>query len=148
MDRGTFLKNTVILTGASLALRGIGMVFRVYLAAKIGAQGMGLYQLISTVYNLFLTLATAGVGVAATRMITEELALGGGSRLRSLSGKLLAAALGLGILAGGLQFLTAGLTAQRWVGDSRAVLTLQFLAASLPVVAVTSCLQGYFMARR
>lgn len=148
MDRGTFLKNTVILTGASLALRGIGMVFRVYLAAKIGAQGMGLYQLISTVYNLFLTLATAGVGVAATRMITEELALGGGSRLRSLSGKLLAAALGLGILAGGLQFLTAGLTAQRWVGDSRAVLSLQILAASLPVVAVTSCLQGYFMARR
>ena len=35
MDRGTFFKNTVILTGASLALRGIGMVFRVYLAAQI-----------------------------------------------------------------------------------------------------------------
>ena len=65
MDKGTFVKNTVILTGASLALRGVGMVFRVYLAAKIGAQGMGLYQLITTVYNLFLTVATAGVGVAA-----------------------------------------------------------------------------------
>ena len=45
---------------------------------------MGLYQLITTVYNLFLTVATAGVGVAATRMITEELALGGGDRLKSL----------------------------------------------------------------
>ena len=42
MNRNVFLKNTVILTGASLALRGIGMVFRVYLAAQIGAQGMGL----------------------------------------------------------------------------------------------------------
>ena len=41
MDKGTFVKNTVILTGASLALRGVGMVFRVYLAAKIGAQGWG-----------------------------------------------------------------------------------------------------------
>lgn len=148
MDRGTFFKNTVILTGASLALRGVGMVFRVYLAAKIGAQGMGLYQLITTVYNLFLTLATAGVGVAATRMVTEELALGGGSRLGSLCGKLVAAALALGLLAGGLQFFTAGLTARRWVGDERAVLSLRILAASLPVVAVTGCIQGYFMARR
>lgn len=148
MDRGTFFKNTVILTGASLALRGIGMVFRVYLAAQIGAQGMGLYQLIATVYNLFLTLATAGVGVAATRMITEELALSGGTRLKSLCRKLLAAALGLGLLAGGLQLATAELTAVRWVGDSRAALSLKILAASLPVVAVTSCLQGYFMARR
>ena len=81
MNKGIFLKNTAILTAASLALRGIGMVFRVYLAGQIGAQGMGLYQLITTVYNLFLTVATAGLGVAATRMITEELALSGGSQI-------------------------------------------------------------------
>lgn len=148
MDKGTFLKNTAILTGASLALRGIGMAFRVYLAAKIGAQGMGLYQLITTVYNLSLTVATAGVGVAATRMITEEIALGGGSRLRSLCGKLLLAALGLGLGAGVLQFLGAEPAAEHWLGDLRAAPALRVLAFSLPPVAVTGCLQGYFMARR
>ena len=79
------------------------MVFRVYLAARIGAQGMGLYQLITTVYNLALTIATAGIGIAATRMITEEMALGGGQRLRSLCKKLLLASLVLGLLAAGLQ---------------------------------------------
>lgn len=148
MDRGTFFKNTVILTGASLALRGVGMVFRVYLAARIGAQGMGLYQLISTVYNLFLTIATAGVGVAATRMITEELALGGGCRLRSLCGKLLLAALALGLGAGLLQFFGADAAALLWLKDGRAAPALRILAFSLPPVAVTGCLQGYFMARR
>ena len=100
MDRRAFLKNTAILTGASLALRGIGMVFRVYLAAQIGAQGMGLYQLITTVYNLALTVATAGLGIAATRLVTEELALGGGGRLRSLCGKLLAVALAMTLWSG------------------------------------------------
>lgn len=148
MDKGTFLKNTAILTAASLALRGVGMVFRVYLAAQIGAQGMGLYQLITTVYNLFLTLATAGVGVAATRMITEELALSGGQRIKSLCGKLLFAALALGVAAGVLQFWGADLAAGRWLKDQRAAPALRVLAFSLPPVAVTSCLQGYFMARR
>ncbi len=148
MDKGTFVKNTVILTGASLALRGVGMVFRVYLAAKIGAQGMGLYQLITTVYNLFLTVATAGVGVAATRMITEELALGGGDRLKSLCRKLMLAALALGLGAGALQFFGADLAAGVWLKDLRAAPALRVLAFSLPPVAVSSYLQGYFMARR
>jgi stage V sporulation protein B len=148
MDRKVFLKNTAILTGASLALRGIGMAFRVYLAAQIGAQGMGLYQLITTVYNLALTVATAGMGVAATRLITEELALSGGGRLRSLCGKLVAAALGMGLLAAAIQFLGADFAAKVWLGDERAMPALRILAFSLPVVAVGSCLQGYFMARR
>lgn len=148
MDRDIFLKNTVILTGASLVLRGIGMVFRVYLAAQIGAQGMGLYQLITTVYNLALTIATAGISVAATRMITEEIALGGGQRLRSLCKKLLLASLALGLLAAGIQFFGADLAAGLWIHDQRAALALRILALSLPVIAITSCLQGYFMARR
>lgn len=148
MDRGVFLKNTAILTIASLALRGVGMAFRVYLAAQIGAQGMGLYQLITTVYNLFLTLATAGIGVAATRMITEELALSGGRRIGSLCKKLLFAALALGLIAGALEFFLADFSATRWLGDQRAAPALRVLAFSLPIVAVTGCLQGYFMARR
>ena len=148
MDRRAFLKNTAILTGASLALRGVGMVFRVYLAARIGAQGMGLYQLITTVYNLFLTVATAGLGVASARLVTEELALGGGGRLRSLCRKLLAAALGLGLLAGTAQFFGADLAAGAWIRDSRAAPALRILAVGLPAAGVMSCLQGYFMARR
>ncbi len=148
MDRRAFLKNTAILTGASLALRGIGMVFRVYLAAQIGAQGMGLYQLITTVYNLALTVATAGLGIAATRLVTEELALGGGGRLRSLCGKLLVVALAMGLTAAAAQFFGADFAAGAWIKDSRAVPALRILALGLPVAAVASCLQGYFMARR
>ena len=139
MNKGIFLKNTAILTAASLALRGIGMVFRVYLAGQIGAQGMGLYQLITTVYNLFLTVATAGLGVAATRMITEELALSGGSRLWSLCRKLLAAALALGTLAGAVQFAGAELIARGWLKDQQAAAPLRILALSLPLVAAASC---------
>ena len=108
---------------------------------------MGLYQLITTVYNLFLTVATAGLGVAATRMITEELALSGGSRLWSLCRKLLAAALALGTLAGVVQLAGADLIARGWLKDQQAA-SLRILALSLPLVAVASCLQGYFMARR
>lgn len=148
MNKGTFLKNTAILTAASLALRGIGMVFRVYLAGRIGAQGMGLYQLITTVYNLFLTVATAGIGVAATRIFTEELSLGAAARLPGICRRLLLAALSLGIAAGLVQFASAGVISEAWLKDPRAAASLRILALSLPPVALSGCLQGYFMARR
>jgi len=74
MARQSYLKNAAILTGTGLLLRAAGMFFRIYIAARIGAEGMGLYQLIYTVYTMAVTLATAGLSVAATRLSAELLA--------------------------------------------------------------------------
>ena len=65
MARQSYLKNAAILTATGLLLRAAGMFFRIYIAARIGAEGMGLYQLIYTVYTMAVTLATAGLSVAA-----------------------------------------------------------------------------------
>ena len=50
MQKGRFLKHAVIMTASALLLRTIGMFFRVWLADSIGSEGMGLYQLIFSVY--------------------------------------------------------------------------------------------------
>ena len=70
----SYLKNAALLTGADVLLRLAGMGLRIYLANALGGEGMGLYQLVLAVYSLFVTLATAGVSVAATRLMAEELA--------------------------------------------------------------------------
>ena len=41
---------------AGFALRALGMVFRVFVAARLGPEGMGLYQLILSVYMVFVSL--------------------------------------------------------------------------------------------
>ena len=71
--RHGYLKNAALLTGADVMLRLAGMGLRIYLANALGGEGMGLYQLVLAVYSLFVTLATAGVSVAATRLMAEEL---------------------------------------------------------------------------
>ncbi len=72
----SYLKNAALLTGADVLLRLAGMGLRIWLANALGGEGMGLYQLVLAVYALFVTLATAGVSVAATRLMAEELARG------------------------------------------------------------------------
>ena len=71
--RQYYFNNAALLTGSDVVLRLAGMGLRIWLANALGGAGMGLYQLVLAVYGLFITLATAGISVAATRLLTEEL---------------------------------------------------------------------------
>uniref|UniRef100_UPI000E901624 oligosaccharide flippase family protein n=1 Tax=Faecalibacterium sp. OF04-11AC TaxID=2293109 RepID=UPI000E901624 len=117
--RQSYLKNAALMTGADVLLRLAGMGLRIYLANALGGEGMGLYQLVLAVYALFVTLATAGVSVAATRLMAEELSRGR-AEARGMLVRLLAAGLGLGAFAMAAQFGLAGLAAAWWLGDARA----------------------------
>lgn len=76
MKKATFIKNAFILTATSLLLRTIGIFFRIYMSNKVGAEGMGLYQLIFSIYVLGSTFATSGISTAVTRLIADELVCG------------------------------------------------------------------------
>ena len=64
------------MTITAFILRGLGVLLRVFLSNKIGAEGMGLYQLIFSVYTLAATFATAGVSTAVIRVVTDEMSCG------------------------------------------------------------------------
>ena len=145
--RQSYLKNAALMTGADVLLRLAGMGLRIYLANALGGEGMGLYQLVLAVYALFVTLATAGVSVAATRLMAEELSRGR-AEARGMLVRLLAAGLGLGGFAMAAQFGLAGLAAAWWLGDARAAGALRAAAFGMPWMAVSAVLRGFFIARR
>ena len=60
MKKVIFIKNAMILTATSLFLRFLGVIIKVWLAAAIGSEGIGLYQLIFSFYVLAATFATSG----------------------------------------------------------------------------------------
>lgn len=148
MKKTLFIKNALILTASSLILRFVGIIFKVWLAALIGSEGIGLYQLIFSVYVLAATFATSGICTAVTRLVAEELALGskkGTLKIlrRAIEITLLIAAVSVAVVYFGAEFI-----ADRFIGDMRAVPALKILPLSLPFMGITSCLRGYFIARR
>lgn len=146
MQIKVYLKNAAILTLSGLGLRVLGMAFRVFVAAGIGSEGMGLYQLILSVYTVFVSLATAGMNVASTRLAAQSLARGR-SMARTVR-RLVLAAGALGTAAMVLQLLLAEPLARFLLHDVRGALGLKILAPSLPVMAVAGALRGCFLARR
>ena len=76
MKKRVFVKNAAVLTVTAIILRTAGMLLRIYLSQTIGAEGMGLYQLIISIYMLASTFASSGLSTAVTRLVTDELVCG------------------------------------------------------------------------
>ncbi len=145
---GVFIKNAAILTVTSLILKAIGMYFRIYVSGIIGAEGMGLYQLIMSVYVLFSGFASSGIVVAVTRMTADEMVRGSVKTVRLVLRKCLTASFAMGMLSSVLAFSLASPIGGEWISDVRSVSSIRIMALALPFMSFSCCLRGYFTARR
>ena len=153
-----FVFNGLLLTVVSLIMRGIGVSFNAYISNKIGAEAMGLFTLISTVYGFALTLATSGINLAATRLVSEALSEVDNDGIRHSSLKTRAVRLVVvkcikysiffGSISTILLFLGARLIGENILGDTRTVSSLRILALTLTPIALSSAISGYFTAVR
>lgn len=147
MNRRTFVKNTAVMTVTSLLLRSLGIVFRIFISNRVGAEGMGLYQLVFSVYVLGTAFTAAGLTTAVTRMAAEALARREPETAFRVLRMSVALSLCIGAVSAGLLYGFAAPLA-RLIGDSRATAALAVSGIALPFIGVSSCLKGYFMARR
>ena len=143
-----FFKNAIILTCTSLLMRGIALAFNVYISNKIGAEAIGLYSLLSSVYGFALTLATSGIALAVTRMVAEAMGKENDRLIRVSMEKCLGYALFFGALSSALLFLLAEPIGLFWLDDERTVVPLRLMSISLPLISLCSAMNGYFTAVR
>ena len=148
MQKRLFVKNAAILSATSLLLKTIGIFFRVWLSGKLGGEGMGLYQLLFSLYVLGATLATTGISTAVTRLVADSLAENESGAIprilrRSVGLSLLAAVASTALFYGCAPFL-----GNVCLHDPRAVPAIRILSLGFPFMGVSACLKGYFLARR
>lgn len=146
MHKQRLLRNTALLTASSLLMNAIAMSFQVWLAGRIGAAGIGLYQLVVSVMNLTATFAISGIRFAATRLVAEELGTDHTGALRSAMGRCLGYAALFGTAAALILWLLAEPIGFLWIGDARTVLSLRLAAISMPCISLCAALSGYFTA--
>lgn len=144
----TIFLNLLVLTATSLLLRTVGISFQVYISKKLGAEGMGLFQLLSSVYSLAITFSVSGVRYATVRLVSEELGTGKpGGALKAVRNSLVYASL-FSVASMIILSLSAGFIGTRLLGDTRSILSLRLLSFTLPFISLSAVLNGYFIASR
>ena len=142
------LKNGIAMAAAALLIRCLGMVFRVFLADTIGAEGVGLYQLIMSVYLFFASVSTAGMTLCATRLFGDLSAQGKHGQARFAVERCMIISFVGGTMVGAVMFFSADFCAAVLLHERQAASALRLLSPSLPFMAVSACVRGYFTARR
>lgn len=146
--RVKFFYNGILLTLVGFVMRAAGLFLGAYVSGAIGAEGVGLSGLITTVYAFAVTFATSGVSLSVTRLVAAAIGEGnGGEGERVLRGAFVYATV-FGALATVTLFTLSGAIGTFVLSDMRAVMALRALSISLLPIALSSVVSGYFVAVR
>lgn len=140
-----FIQGT-ILTLISFFLRITNIFYRSYLSSRIGPDGMGLYQLILSVFMLAVTLSTSGISLAVTRMVSAAIAKNQRDTISSIVSKCFLFCLGLSGMISLLLVVFSDFAAVFLLGNPDAAACLRILGIGLPFMSLCTCMKGYFLA--
>ncbi len=148
MKNRQILRDAVILTAFSLIMRVSAIAFSMFLSSSIGAQGVGLNQLVFSAFSFAVTFATAGISVAVTKILTEEYGRGVRGSESPILRAACAYALTVSAVSAGTVYVCAPYIGAVVLRDARTVLPLRLLAPALPLMALSACGKGYLLAVR
>ena len=142
--KNPLLIGTVILTVTGLLSRFIGFFYRIFLSKVFGAEGMGIYQLISPVLALSFSLTVSGMQTAISKYVASETTTHDyKASFRTLwTGFLLSMALSFGCMA--YIYNYSDWIAASFLLEARTAPLLRIISLSIPMATVHSCINGYF----
>ncbi len=148
MSSNKILKGTAILAVAGILVKVLGAIFKIPLNALIGTEGLAYYSYAYPLYSLLLVIATAGLPVAISRLVSEKIALNdyvSAQNVFKISRWLM---FGVGFVSFLVCFFGAELMAEHVYKDPGAVLPIKAIAPALIFVPVMSAYRGYFQGRQ
>ena len=134
---------TIALTLTSFLMKTVAVWFNVYLTGLIGTVGIGVFQLVLSVYAMAKTLSYGGMNLAGTRLCIDD----PDHRRHSMRG-VLVASLVIGLTGLALLYGFAEAISTAWILVPDAALSLRILSLSLPFVSLSAALNGYMTAVR
>lgn len=67
----SIFKAVATVTIFSIITRALGFVFRIFISRKIGAEGLGLYQMATSILGIFMTLISSGLPLTTAKMVSK-----------------------------------------------------------------------------
>lgn len=143
----SLVRGISILGLSGLICKVIGVLYKIPLAHTIGPMGMGVYHQVFPTYNLLLTISSAGIPVAISRMVAGYLALDDKKSAKRVFTSALIVLTALGILGTLLMVLLSPILASA-KGTASAQGSFLMLAPSLLFVCIMSAYRGFMQGRR
>lgn len=142
------LKNTILLAFSGFCAKGFDFLLRAYYSRYLGQEGMGILSLGFSIHGVMLTFSTAGLGVAVSKIISENLEKNDDRVVNESMNFALRTVFLLSSFVMISIFVFAEGIAEKILGEPRVSSGLFCLAPSVLFMGISYCLKGYFYAKR
>ena len=140
--QNTFFGGAAILAVGILVVKLIGMFYKIPLVNIIGQEGTADFNNAYNIYAVLLTISTAGLPVAVSKLVSEANALGKRNQVRRIFRLALAAFLILGVASFMVMYFKADWLAGL-MNDSKAAQGIRTLAPAVICVGCLAAFRGY-----
>lgn len=72
MKKSSFIYGTILLVIVNFLVRSLGFIYKIVLSRLIGAEAIGLYQMVFPFLMLLTTITTAGIPIAVSSLVAKE----------------------------------------------------------------------------
>lgn len=146
--KNNLVRGTFILTFAGLLSRLIGFFYRIFLSRAIGADGVGLYQLVFPLYVLACSITVSGIQSAISRMVAARSAMSG----QRSTCRVLWTGLGLSVLlsipVSAFFFFCCRPLSIHFLKNAQTASLLRIMAFAIPFGSIHACIDGYYFGMR
>lgn len=130
----SMLSGTALLTAVALFSQIVGFLYRILLSRIIGAETMGLYQLVMPVYSVLMSLTAVGLTVAVATLSARFYALGDRGAVKTTLRRALGCFLTVAVPLGAMVIAGSDPISVWIIGDARTRLGMVLL---VPCVLLT-----------
>ncbi|MBQ7796684.1 MAG: polysaccharide biosynthesis protein [Lachnospiraceae bacterium] len=138
----TLIFGTLFLTGAGFLSRILGFFYRIFLSRAIGAEGLGIYQMIFPVYGICFSLCAGSIQTAISRFTAAEQ---GRAKKTLFTGFVISFSISL--LLAAVIWNQAEFIAVHILMEARCAPLLPALALAIPFSSLHACICGYYYGR-
>lgn len=139
MKKNPLLAGTLLLTAAGFTSRILGFFYRIFLSRSIGAEGLGIYQMIFPIHAIAFAICAGSIQTSISRMAAARAEKG---RDAFRTGVIISLLLSF-LLMSAIR-LYAPFLAEHVLLEPKCAPLLPVLALSIPFCAVHACICGYY----
>ena len=134
-----FIAGTLMLTATGFLSRILGFFYRIFLSRTIGAEGLGIYNMVHPVFGICFALCAGSIQTAISRFVAANTEKG---RDVFRTGLAISLTMSLVLTAAVWQF--APFLAEYLLLEPRCAPLLPAMALSVPCAAAHACVNGYY----
>ncbi|EOD01651.1 putative polysaccharide biosynthesis protein [Caldisalinibacter kiritimatiensis] len=144
MKKTSFIYGSIILASVNFIVRLFGFIYKIILSKLIGPEGIGLFQMVFPILMVFITLTTAGIPIAVSKLVSKQNSLNNQTGVKQVFKLAFSITFIISILLVSIIILFKDFIVFDLLKNSDLYYSILFLAPAIFIISISSVTRGYF----